>query len=281
LVLSSSNFTKVADRRFIDELTTVVSQAAAAILAARAASLNVRSKKDQSPVTAADDAAEGIIMAGVARLLPGVPIVSEEAVYRVPPGPFEGDFVLIDPVDGTRELVAGRDEFTVNVAVVSDGRPVLGIIAAPARGLIWRTAASGGTERFALRPGAPAEEARDRAAIRPRSSSGTALVAAVSRSHLDPQTRALLARLPNVQSVASGSSVKLCWVAEGTADLYPRLGPTHEWDVAAGDAIVTAAGGIMTTADGKPLSYGRSAQGFSVPGFIAWGSPSTATLFGL
>jgi 3'(2'), 5'-bisphosphate nucleotidase len=281
LVLSSSNFTKVADRRFIDELTTVVSQAAAAILAARAASLNVRSKKDQSPVTAADDAAEGIIMAGVARLLPGVPIVSEEAVYRVPPGPFEGDFVLIDPVDGTRELVAGRDEFTVNVAVVSDGRPVLGIIAAPARGLIWRTAASGGTERFALRPGAPAEEARDRAAIRPRSSSGTALVAAVSRSHLDPQTRARLARLPNVQSVASGSSVKLCWVAEGTADLYPRLGPTHEWDVAAGDAIVTAAGGIMTTADGKPLSYGRSAQGFSVPGFIAWGSPSTATLFGL
>jgi 3'(2'), 5'-bisphosphate nucleotidase len=281
LVLSSSHFTKAAGRRFIDELTTVVSQAAAAILAARAASLNVRSKKDQSPVTAADDAAEGIIMAGVARLLPGVPIVSEEAVYRVPPAPFDGDFVLIDPVDGTRELVAGRDEFTVNVAVVSNGRPGLGIIAAPARGLIWRTATSGGAERFALRPGAPAEEARDRAAIRPRSPSDTALVAAVSRSHLDPQTQALLARLPNVQSVPSGSSVKLCWVAEGTADLYPRLGPTHEWDVAAGDAIVTAAGGIMTTADGKPLSYGRSAQGFIVPGFIAWGSSSTATLFGL
>jgi 3'(2'), 5'-bisphosphate nucleotidase len=281
LVLSSSNFTKAGGRRLIDELTTVVSHAAAAILAARRASLNVRSKKDQSPVTAADDAAEGIIMAGVARLLPGVPIVSEEAVYRLPPGPFERDFVLIDPVDGTRELVAGRDEFTVNVAVVSDGRPVLGIIAAPARGLIWRTATSGGAERFALRPGAPAEEARDRAAIRPRSPSDTALVAAVSRSHLDPQTQALLARLPNVQSVASGSSVKLCWVAEGTADLYPRLGPTHEWDVAAGDAIVTAAGGMVTTADGKPLSYGRSAQGFIVPGFIAWGSPSTATLFGL
>jgi 3'(2'), 5'-bisphosphate nucleotidase len=281
LVPSSSNFTKAGGRRLIDELTTVVSHAAAAILAARRASLNVRSKKDQSPVTAADDAAEGIIMAGVARLLPGVPIVSEEAVYRLPPGPFERDFVLIDPVDGTRELVAGRDEFTVNVAVVSDGRPVLGIIAAPARGLIWRTATSGGAERFALRPGAPAEEARDRAAIRPRSPSDTALVAAVSRSHLDPQTQALLARLPNVQSVASGSSVKLCWVAEGTADLYPRLGPTHEWDVAAGDAIVTAAGGIMTTADGKPLSYGRSAQGFIVPGFIAWGSPSTVTLFGL
>jgi 3'(2'), 5'-bisphosphate nucleotidase len=281
LVLLSSNFTKVAGRRFIDELTTLVSQAAAAILAARAVSLNVRSKKDQSPVTAADDAAEEIIMAGVARLLPGVPIVSEEAVYRLPPGQFEGDFVLIDPVDGTRELVAGRDEFTVNVAVVSDGRPVLGIIAAPARGLIWRTATGGGAERFALRPGAPAEEARDRAAIRPRSPSDTALVAAVSRSHLDTHTQALLARLPNVQSVASGSSVKLCWVAEGTADLYPRLGPTHEWDVAAGDAIVTAAGGMVTTADGKPLSYGRSAQGFIVPGFIAWGSPSTASLLGL
>jgi 3'(2'), 5'-bisphosphate nucleotidase len=280
LTVWTSYLANAGGSRLADELTTAVSRAAAAVLAARASALDVRSKTDQSPVTAADDAAEAIIMAEVVRLLPGLPIVSEEAAYRVAPEPFEGDFVLVDPVDGTRELVAGRDEFTVNVAVVSGGRPVLGIIAAPARGLIWRTAPAGGAERFALHPGAPADEAQNRTAIRPRSPSAGTLLAAISRSHLDPQSEALLARIPRLERLASGSSVKLCWIAEGTADLYPRLAPTHEWDVAAGDAIVTAAGGMVTTADGKPLSYGRSAEGFIVPGFIAWGGPSLRAMFG-
>ena len=281
MALSTSDFVNVGGSRLIEELTTVVSRAAAAVLAVQAGVLGLRTKTDLSPVTAADDAAEAIIMAEVARLVPGVPIVSEEAVYHVPPEPFEGDFVLVDPVDGTRELVAGRDEFTVNVAVVSGGRPVLGIIAAPARGLIWRTPNAGGAERLRLVPGAPADAAQDRTPIRPRSPSGGALIAAVSRSHLDAQSQALLARLPKVECLASGSSVKLCWVAEGTADIYPRLAPTHEWDVAAGDAIVTAAGGMVTTVDGKPLSYGRVAQGFIVPGFIAWGDPSIAATLAL
>jgi 3'(2'), 5'-bisphosphate nucleotidase len=281
LALSSNNFAKAAGSRLIDELTTVVSCAAAAILAARADALDLRTKTDRSPVTVADDAAEAIIMEGVTRLLPGVPIVSEEAAYRVPPEPFGGAFVLVDPVDGTRELVAGRDEFTVNVAVVSGGHPVLGIIAAPARGLVWRTTAAGSAERLHLRPGASADKTQNRTAIRSRSPSGGILVAAVSRSHLDPQTQAFLARLPKIECLASGSSVKLCWVAEGTADLYPRLAPTHEWDIAAGHAIVAAAGGTVMTADGKPLTYGGSAQGFLVPGFIAWGDPSVPAMLGL
>jgi 3'(2'), 5'-bisphosphate nucleotidase len=267
--------------QILDALTTIVSQAAAAVLAARTVALDTRTKSDLSPVTAADEAAEALILEGVARVLPGLPIVSEEAAYRGRPDTLDGDFVLVDPVDGTRELVEGRDEFTINVAVVRGSRPILGIIAAPARGLLWRTTAGGGAERLHLHPGAPVEAAQERTAIRPRPYIGGVLVAAVSRSHLDPQTDAFLARLSNIERTASGSALKLCWIAEGAADLYPRLAPTHEWDVAAGHAIIAAAGGTMTTADGKPLSYGRPALDFIVPGFIAWGDPSAAAQLGL
>jgi 3'(2'), 5'-bisphosphate nucleotidase len=267
--------------QLLDELTTVVSRAAATILATRAVALDPRIKSDLSPVTAADHAAEAVLLEGLARLLPGLPIISEEAAYRNRPDSIGGDFTLVDPLDGTRELLAGRDEFTVNVGIVRGGCPVLGIIAAPARGLIWRTAHGGGAERIRLHPGAPADAAQDATPIRSRSFQGGGLIGAISRSHLDPQTQALLARLPKVERVASGSAIKLCWVAEGTADLYPRLAPTHEWDVAAGHAIVVAAGGALTTADGNPLSYGRVAQDFIVPGFIAWGDPTAPAKLGL
>ena len=130
--------TIAADGGLLDELTTIVSAAAAAILAARAGSLEVRTKADLSPVTAADHAAEAVILDGLARLLPGVCVVSEEAVGRALPDRIPGSFVLVDPLDGTRELVAGRDEFTINVALVSGGSPRLGIIAAPAWGVLWR-----------------------------------------------------------------------------------------------------------------------------------------------
>lgn len=281
MALHNDDFIKADGGRLLDELTSVVSRAAAAVLIARATGLASRTKTDLSPVTAADDAAEAVILEGVRRLLPGVPIVSEEAAERAAPAPVDRDFVLIDPVDGTRELLAGRDEFSINVAVISGGRPTLGIIAAPARGLIWRTASAGGAERLRLRPGAGADAAQDRTLIRSRRYSGGILIAAVSRSHLDAQTEALLARLPKVERLASGSAVKLCWVAEGAADLYPRLAPTHEWDVGAGHAIVVAAGGMVVTADGRPLSYGRAAQGFVVPGFVAWGDPSAPARLGL
>ena len=149
---SQNDFTSADGGRLLDALTGVVSHAAAAVLEARARGLGAHEKSDLSPVTAADEASEAIILEGVRRLLPGVPIVSEEAVEHARPAAIDGDFVLIDPVDGTRELVAGRDEFTINVAVVSSGRPVLGIIAAPARGLIWRTAAPVAPSGCALRP---------------------------------------------------------------------------------------------------------------------------------
>ena len=263
-----------ADDRLLDELTTIVSAAAAAILAARAGSLDARTKADRSPVTAADHAAEAVILEGLAHLLPGMCVVSEEAADRALPASIPDTFVLVDPLDGTRELLAGRDEFTVNVAVVTGGRPRLGIVAAPAQGILWRGIEGRGAERLRLSPGAPAGAARERTAIRTRALPGAGLVAVVSRSHLDPQTQAFLARLPIADRRECGSAVKFCQLAEGAADVYPRLSTTCEWDVAAGHAVLAAAGGTVVTPEGAALDYGRISRNFRVPGFIAWGDPS-------
>lgn len=266
------------DEGLIDHLTTIVSRAAAAILAARERALNPRTKADQSPVTAADDASEAIILEGVTKLLPGIPVISEEASAKAAIETVGSEFVLVDPVDGTRELVAGRDEFTVNLGLVQAGLPAIGIVAAPALGLIWRTAAGGGAQRFRLAPGAAASAAGEVVPIRTRLTPKAGIVAAVSRSHFDAATGAFLARLAarygEVKQLITGSAIKLCRVAEGSADVYPRLAPTHQWDVAAGHAIVAAAGGAVTTPERRPLTYRPGVDGLRVPGFIAWGDPS-------
>ena len=147
--------------------------------------------------------------------------------------------------------------------------PVIGIVAAPALGFAWRGAVGHGAERLQLGPAAGAP-----VPIRTRKRPSTELLAAVSRSHLEDRTRAFLARFVNVQSVPSGSSIKFCRVAEGAADVYPRLAPTHDWDIAAGHAVLVAAGGAVVTPDGGALAY--SSAGFLIPGFIAWGDPASA-----
>ncbi|MCC6886922.1 MAG: 3'(2'),5'-bisphosphate nucleotidase CysQ [Hyphomicrobiales bacterium] len=278
--MTVENMSTAPDAGLIDALTTVVSRAAAAILAVRAQALNPRTKADQSPVTAADDASEAIILDGLARLMPGVPVVSEEAGARSATQARSGEVILVDPVDGTRELVAGRDEFTINLGLIRDARPVLGIVAAPALGLVWRTGAHGGAERFRLATGAAADTATERMAIRSRSLPPDGAVAVVSRSHFDPNTAAFLtrleARLGPIARLDSGSAIKLCRVAEGAADVYPRLAPTHQWDVAAGHAILAAAGGVVTNPDGTALRYDADSESRRVAGFIAWGDPTAA-----
>jgi 3'(2'), 5'-bisphosphate nucleotidase len=269
------------DLRLLDELTTIVSTAAAAILDACTHSLDARTKADHSPVTAADHAGEAVILEGLARLLPGVCVVSEEAAGRAPPASIPASFVLVDPLDGTRELLAGRDEFTVNVAIVTGGRPRLGIVAAPKQGVLWRGIEGQGAERLRLPPGAPASAAHERTAIRTRSAPRAGFVAMVSRSHLDPQTETFLARLPIGDRRACGSAFKFCHIAEGGADVYPRLSTTCEWDVAAGHAVLAAAGGAVVTPEGMPLPYGRSAENFRVPAFVAWGDPSLPKALGI
>ena len=268
------------DRQLLDELSSVVSAAGAAILAARRRPLEASTKADHSPVTAADRASESVLLEGISRALPGIPVVSEEAVVNSPPASLSGSFVLVDPLDGTRELLAGRDEFTVNVAIVSGGRSRLGIVAAPALGLLWRGFEGGGAERLVLVPGSRAGAARERTAVRTRTCPRSGLIAAVSRSHLDPQTTAWLAQLPDAQRLACGSAVKFCQIAEGLADVYPRLSTTCEWDVAAGHAVLAAAGGMLVgPEEGGALTYGGIEAGFRIPAFVAWGDPSApATL---
>jgi 3'(2'), 5'-bisphosphate nucleotidase len=259
----------------LDALMELVSGAAAAILAIDRSKVACRAKSDRSPVTAADEAANAIIVQGLTRLLPGVPVVSEEEQVR--PSALEAGFVLVDPLDGTREFLAGRDEFTVNVAIVSQGKPMVGIIAAPAFGLVWRGVVGQGAERLHLAAGAAPRQATRRCAIHTRRRPAAGFVAMISRSHFDKETDAFLKRLPLVARSPCGSSLKLARIAEGSADLYARLARTCEWDVAAGHAILAAAGGIVTTPEGAELVYGH-APDFHVPGFIAWGDPSAQTM---
>jgi 3'(2'), 5'-bisphosphate nucleotidase len=180
--------------------------------------------------------------------------------------------VLVDALDGTKEFVAGRHEYTVNIALISARTPIAGVVAAPGRGLLWRGIVGHGAERLAIAGGTAG--APDRIKVRQWPSASA--VALVSRSHRDAATEALLERLPPTQHESCGSSLKFCRLAEGTADLYPRLGPTSEWDIAAGHALVVAAGGMVTAPDGGPLAYGNADRKFLVRGFVAWGDPAKA-----
>jgi 3'(2'), 5'-bisphosphate nucleotidase len=258
--------------RLLDEMTAIAARACAAILAIAPAAFATRQKLDQSPVTAADEAAEAVILDGLSRLLPGVPVVSEEAAVR--PLVLPSTFVLVDALDGTREFIAGRAEFTVNIALVVDGSPIVGLVAGPALHRIWRGIVGQGAERLA--PAGEPPKALQPTAIRTRSAPPQGLVAALSRSHGDQETESFLGRLPIVERTTLGSSAKFCLVAEGSADLYPRLSPTSEWDIAAGHAVLAAAGGTVMTPDGGPIMYGGVRRDFRVPAFIAWGDAEAA-----
>ena len=253
----------------LEPLTDLVIRAGAAILAVNRAAMRVEGKLDGSPVTEADLAADRIIAEGLARIAPQVPAVSEERVNLAEPS-YNGSFFLIDPLDGTKEFVAGRDEFTVNLALVTNGTPLLGIVGAPALGLVWRGLVGHGAERLQSGEKPVAEPIH----TRPYPKRGEPWIAAVSRSHGDARTEAFIAARPGAIRKVLGSAVKFGRVAEGQADIYPRLAPTSEWDIAAGHAVVTAAGGMITDAQGAPLRFGRGGAGFIVPEFIAWGDPS-------
>jgi len=258
--------TAIVDEALLSKLTAEVAAAAVATLAG---ACNVRIKADRSPVTDADERSQAILLQAMARLMPGVAVVSEEMAVR--PSRLGDVFVLIDPLDGTKEFVAGSSEYTVNLAIVHDGEPVAGIVAVPAEGLIYRGRARQGAERLAMSFSGGIPNLAAAQPIRIRNAPRDGIVAAVSRSHLDSATAALLDQLHVAHRVACGSALKFCRVAEGIADIYPRLAPTCEWDVAAGHALVTAAGGTITLPGGGTLRYGDAASDFRIPAFIAWG----------
>jgi len=266
-VTAGSTISAAEAARVMDGLTEIVARAARLILATPQSGDHAL-KADRSPVTLADDKSEAVILEGLAKLLPDLPVVSEEMAARQAPSALDGSFVLVDPLDGTREFITGRDEFTVNVALVSNNTPVAGIVAAPRQGVAWRGVVGKGAERLRLDgSGRTAIQAR-RWPPRP--------VAVVSRSHLDADTQAFVAALGPIDCEESGSAVKFCRIAEGVADIYPRLAPTYEWDVAAGHAIVTAAGGMVAARNGGPLAFGNIAGAFRIPAFVAWGDGERA-----
>ena len=262
-------FDPAAAAALMDELTKIAGQAAETILDfAVAGKKNVRTKADGSPITAADQAAEIIICEGLRRVAPGVPVISEEQASRERPKAVErGSYFLVDPLDGTREFIAGRSEYTINIALMTDGMPLLGVICAPMLSASWLGIVGKGAERIARNTARPA-----RIQTRPKPQGETVIMA--SRSHLDEHTQAYADHFPQAKLVLSGSSLKFCRIAEGSADLYPRLAPTRDWDVAAGHAILKAAGGDVRAPDGSQLRYGTPA--LLIPAFVASGAPITA-----
>ena len=242
--------------------------ASRAIMAVRARVFTVETKADSSPVTEADREAEEILLAALNALAPHIPIVAEEevALGRIP-ALTGGDYFLVDALDGTKEFLRGGDDFTVNVGLIRDGIPVLGLVSAPARDRAWFGVKGCGA--FALSMSAP----EDRRPILVRAPPGDGIDILASRSHRDPASNAFIARFPKARVAAVGSSVKFCLLAEGKADLYVRLAPTSQWDIAAGDAILRAAGGRTLDLGGSLFHYapgpGAGAEAFLNPSFVA------------
>ena len=236
-------------------------QAGAAILAVRARGFAVERKDDQSPVTEADRAAEAIIVAGLRAATPDLPVIAEEEVAAGRITEPTASFWLVDPLDGTREFAAGKDEFVVNIGLVRDGRMALGVVFIPALAELFTGVVGTGAWK------------RDKSgelAIHTRAPPSEGLTVVASRAHGDTaKIDALLAGRHVARMLNYGSALKFCRLAEGLADLYPRFGRTMEWDTAAPQAVLEAAGGRVVTTDGARLGYGK--PGWENPHFICWG----------
>jgi len=249
-------------------LATIALRAGDEIMTIYGSNVTAREKADLSPVTEADEAAERLILRDLAASDPDIPIVSEEAAAA---GyiPKTGEvFYLVDPLDGTKEFLTRNGEFTVNIGLIRDGRPVAGVVYAPAKGVIfvgetgrgaWSAAVSGEAEPGTL----------DWHSIRTRTPAPAEPVIVASRSHMDAKTEAWLKAKGRHSLKSAGSSLKFCLLAKGAADFYPRFGRTMEWDTAAGHAVLAAAGGTVMTEAGEALTYGKASAGYANPGFVA------------
>jgi len=248
--------------RLLSDLVPLIQAAGRVVMDVYRTDFEVETKGDESPVTEADRRAEAVILEGLRRLTPTIPIVAEESAAAGNIPDVSACFWLVDPVDGTKEFIGRNGEFTVNIALVGNGRPVLGLVLAPALGRLYF-----GAEGV----GAGIEDAQGRRSIHVRPVPDAGLTVVGSRRHGDDNAvDAYLAGRPIAERRSVGSSLKLCLVAEGGADVYPRFGRTMEWDIAAGNAVLRAAGGVVTTLDGSELGYGK--PGFDNPHFVAWGT---------
>jgi 3'(2'), 5'-bisphosphate nucleotidase len=252
-------------------------RAGAAIMDIYGPGMNVRYKADASPVTDADHASEDILLAELGKLMPRVPVISEEQAAANNLPETGSTYFVVDPLDGTKEFLKLNGEFCINVGLVSGQKAIFGLVFGPAKADCFVTLAPSQAFRCTLHPAHdPAPRQNFDFAPLNGEAGGRPLTAIVSRSHLVPETVAFLQAQGNPGKLPLGSALKFGMLAAGAADVYPRHGPTNEWDTAAGQAILEAAGGAVLTLDGKPLLYGKREQYFMNPSFIAWRRPPDA-----
>lgn len=256
-----------------DALCRIALRAGAAIMDHYDGEVAVTHKDDKSPVTAADQEAEDIILPGLEQAAPGIPVISEEATAAGKEPEVAERFFLVDPLDGTREFINKNGEFTVNIALIEDGHPTAGVVYAPAKERMFYANGEGQAFECTIAPDANGDmsRCRDRKELRVRSANPKSLTVVASRSHRDHKTDEYLAMYNIGEFVAAGSSLKFCLVAAGEADIYPRHGRTMEWDTAAGHAVLNGAGGKVTQMDGSPFTYGKLERGLDNPYFVAKG----------
>lgn len=273
----AQTFYKTERDRTSIELAAIAVRAGAAIMEVYRSDFVTRTKADDTPVTLADHRAEAVILPALANLLPGVPVISEESFDASRPAPASGaTFVLVDPLDGTREFVKRNGEFTVNIALIEADRPIAACVYAPAIGELYFA----GTGAYSIAQGVESPlDAATAHRVEARVAPPRGAVALVSRSHRDPDTERFLATQGELRHESIGSSLKFCRIAAGHADLYPRFGPTMEWDVAAGHAVLQAAGGTVLTPQGASFLYGKFASALRNGPFIARGRTTQAPLF--
>jgi len=253
------------------EFGRICSQAAVPVMDIYQTDFTPEQKADRSPVTDADAIAEKVILHALKTCCPGVPVLAEEEFAAGVRPEIDDVFLLVDPVDGTKEFIAKNGEFTLNIALIRHGIPVAGCVYAPA---LERIYLGGETARAgALKPGGTVSiETLSQIETR-KSPPDSGAVAVMSRSHADEHTRAFADAFGATEAVSAGSSLKFCRVAEGAADIYPRFGPTMEWDTGAGHAVLNGAGGAVTQPDHSPFLYGKAAEGYRNGHFIAWAVP--------
>lgn len=246
------------------QLLVLAKQAGLVILDYYHKELDIELKQDKSPVTIADKAANDVIVEGLKRLVPTIPVVSEEndeaenqSALIAP------SFWLVDPLDGTKSFIKGTDEFTVNIALIEEGQPTIGVIYVPAQDVFYYATGKNGEAFKKVGNDQPVRIEVNHA------SKEDALIAVASASHTTPETEAFIQQINVKERISVSSSIKLCWVAEGAADVYPRFGRTMEWDIAAGHAVLNAAGGHIVRVDGGAFTYGKAA--LDNPYFVAWG----------
>lgn len=256
----------------LDSLIRISVEAGIAIMKVYESDIAVEHKDDKSPVTEADRLGERIILQGLTEAAPDIPVVAEEAAAAGHIPEVDDRFFLVDPLDGTKEFIRKNGEFTVNIGLIENGEAIAGVVYVPAKKKLY---AGHGNSAFVQEVDPhlddPLASASPRRPISARVGDRRALVAIASRSHRDTKTDEYLSHYNIADMVAAGSSLKFCLVAEGVADIYPRHGPTMEWDTAAGHAVVNAAGGSVTRLDGSPLRYGKTEDGFKNPYFVARG----------